>query len=46
MNKLNELRKKVEAKLGDHPNVNNDPDVNPSSGVQDVNSGHSTFFIS
>ncbi|KAF2166140.1 hypothetical protein M409DRAFT_23330 [Zasmidium cellare ATCC 36951] len=40
MDKLKDIGKKVEAKLGDHPNVNNDPNIQPSSGVEDVNSGH------
>lgn len=27
------ILKKVEAKLGDHPNVNDDPNVNPDKGT-------------
>jgi len=30
---------KISAKLSDHPNAVSDPNINPNSGAQDVNSG-------
>lgn len=41
MDKLKDVGRKVGAKLGDHPNVNKDPNTQPSSGIENVNSGHS-----
>lgn len=41
MDKLKQAVHKFEAKAGDHPNVSSDQSVNPTSGVQNVNSGQS-----
>ena len=30
---MSSIIKKIERKLGDHPNVSSDPDVNPTSGT-------------
>jgi len=31
---------KITAKLSDHPNASSDPNINPTSGTQDVNQGN------
>ena len=37
---MSNIIKKIEQKLGDHPNVSDDNDINPSSGVAEgVNQG-------
>jgi len=41
MNALKQKTKSVAAKLGDHPNVSEDPNVNPTSGIGiGANDGH------
>ena len=41
MDALKQKTKTVAAKLGDHPNVSEDPSVNPESGIGiDANDGH------
>ncbi|KAK5167335.1 uncharacterized protein LTR77_007034 [Saxophila tyrrhenica] len=38
---MSNIIKKIERKLGDHPNVSDDPNVNPSSGTgQGANDGN------
>lgn len=35
MGVMNNLKHKIEEKLGDHPNASSDPNINPSSWVKD-----------